>query len=42
MAHKELKYAADARSDGARRMYGIGDKLPAVYAGRLRTQIYNE
>ena len=29
-------------SDGARRMYGIGDKLPAVYAERFRTQIYNE
>ena len=23
-------------------MYGIGDKLPAVYAERLRTEIYNE
>jgi len=29
-------------SDGARRMYGIGDKLPAVYAEHFRTQIYNE
>jgi hypothetical protein len=29
-------------SDGGRRMYGIGDKLPAVYAGSFRTQIYNE
>jgi hypothetical protein len=29
-------------SDGGRRMYGIGDKLPAVYAQRFRTQIYNE
>lgn len=29
-------------SDGARRMYGIGDKLPAVYRERFRTQIYNE
>jgi hypothetical protein len=29
-------------SDGARRMYGIGDKLPAVYAERFRTQLYNE
>ena len=28
-------------SDGGRRMYGIGDKLPAVYAERFRTQIYN-
>ena len=29
-------------SDGGRRMYGVGDKLPAVYAKRFRTQIYNE
>jgi hypothetical protein len=29
-------------SDGARRMYGIGDRLPAVYAEHFRTQIYNE
>ena len=29
-------------SDGGRRMYGIGDKLPAVYTERFRTQIYNE
>ena len=29
-------------SDGGRRMYGIGDKLPAVYADHFRTQIYNE
>jgi len=29
-------------SDGGRRMYGIGDTLPAVYADRFRTQIYNE
>ena len=29
-------------SDGARRMYGIGDTLPAVYAQRFRTQVYNE
>jgi hypothetical protein len=29
-------------SDGARRMYGLGDQLPAVYAERFRTQIYNE
>src|SRR5436190_960243 len=29
-------------SDGGRRMYGVGDKLPAVYAERFRTQIYNE
>jgi hypothetical protein len=29
-------------SDGGRRMYGIGDKLPAVYAEHFRTQIYNE
>ena len=29
-------------SDGGRRMYGIGDTLPAIYAERFRTQIYNE
>ena len=29
-------------SDGARRMYGAGDTLPALYAERFRTQIYNE
>jgi len=29
-------------SDGARRMYGVGDTLPAVYAKRFRTQLYNE
>jgi len=29
-------------SDGGRRMYGVGDALPAVYADRFRTQIYNE
>jgi hypothetical protein len=29
-------------SDGGRRMYGIGDTLPAVYAERFRTQRYNE
>jgi hypothetical protein len=29
-------------SDGGRRMYGIGDTLPAVYAERFRTQVYNE
>ena len=29
-------------SDGGRRMYGIGDALPAVYSERFRTQIYNE
>ena len=29
-------------SDGARRMYGAGDVLPAVYMDRFRTQIYNE
>jgi hypothetical protein len=29
-------------SDGARRMYGAGDALPALYAERFRTQIYNE
>jgi hypothetical protein len=29
-------------SDGGRRMYSVGDALPAVYAERFRTQIYNE
>jgi hypothetical protein len=29
-------------SDGARRMYGLGDALPAVYTERFRTQLYNE
>jgi hypothetical protein len=29
-------------SDGARRMYGAGDALPAVYSERFRTQMYNE
>jgi hypothetical protein len=29
-------------SDGARRMYGAGDVLPAPYTERFRTQIYNE
>jgi hypothetical protein len=29
-------------SDGGRRMYGLGDKLPPVYAEHFRTQIYNE
>ena len=29
-------------SDGGRRMYGAGDPLPAPYAERFRTQIYNE
>jgi hypothetical protein len=29
-------------SDGGRRMYGIGDRLPTVYSERFRTQIYNE
>jgi hypothetical protein len=29
-------------SDGGRRMYGIGDKLPALYEDRFRTQLYNE
>jgi hypothetical protein len=29
-------------SDGGRRMYGVGDALPTVYADRFRTQIYNE
>jgi hypothetical protein len=29
-------------SDGARRMYGAGDALPALYTERFRTQIYDE
>ena len=29
-------------SDGGRRMYGVGDPLPAVYTERFRTQIYDE
>ena len=29
-------------SDGGRRMYGIGDQLPAVYAERFRTQMYSQ
>jgi hypothetical protein len=29
-------------SDGGRRMYGVGDDLPAVYTERFRTQVYNE
>jgi hypothetical protein len=29
-------------SDGGRRMYGIGDALPAVYTERFRTQLFNE
>jgi hypothetical protein len=29
-------------SDGGRRMYGVGDTLPAVYAERFRTEVYNE
>jgi hypothetical protein len=29
-------------SDGGRRMYGVGDALPAVYTERFRTEIYNE
>jgi hypothetical protein len=29
-------------SDGGRRMYGLGDTLPPVYADRFRTQLYNE
>jgi hypothetical protein len=29
-------------SDGGRRMYGAGDPLPAVYAKRLRTQVFSE
>jgi hypothetical protein len=29
-------------SDGGRRMYGVGDALPAVYSDRFRTDTYNE
>jgi hypothetical protein len=29
-------------SDGGRRMYGPGDRLPPAYTNRFRTQIYNE
>lgn len=29
-------------SDGGRRMYGVGDTLPAVYVERFRTQLYRE
>ena len=29
-------------SDGGRRMYSAGDTLPAAYADRFRTQLYNE
>jgi hypothetical protein len=29
-------------SDGGRRMYGVGDPLPAVYSERFRTEIYSE
>jgi hypothetical protein len=29
-------------SDGGRRMYAVGDALPAVYTERFRTQVYNE
>jgi hypothetical protein len=29
-------------SDGGRRMYGVGDVLPPLYAERFRTQTYNE
>jgi hypothetical protein len=29
-------------SDGGRRMYGVGDTLPATYAERFRTQVYND
>jgi hypothetical protein len=29
-------------SDGGRRMYGVGEPLPKVYAERFRTQIYSE
>jgi hypothetical protein len=29
-------------SDGGRRMYGVGDPLPAVYTERFRTEVYSE
>jgi hypothetical protein len=29
-------------SDGGRRMYGVGDALPAIYTERFRTDIYSE
>ena len=29
-------------SDGARRMYGVGDALPPVYSERFRTDVYSE
>jgi hypothetical protein len=29
-------------SDGGRRMYGVGDALPAAYTERFRTQLYSE
>jgi hypothetical protein len=29
-------------SDGGRRMYGVGDALPAVYEERFQTQLYSE
>jgi hypothetical protein len=29
-------------SDGGRRMYGVGDALPRVYAESFRTQLYSE
>jgi hypothetical protein len=29
-------------SDGARRMYGAGDTLPAIYQERFQTQMYSE
>jgi len=29
-------------SDGARRMYGVGDILPTLYAERLRTETYSD
>jgi len=29
-------------SDGGRRMYGVGDTLPAIYQERFRTQMYSE
>jgi hypothetical protein len=29
-------------SDGGRRMYGVGEHLPSVYAERFRTQLYSD
>jgi hypothetical protein len=34
--------AVSRGSDGGRRMYGVGDALPALYSERFRTHIYND